>query len=130
MKTEAELRRALVDAMLALATRGLNRGTSGNVSVRFGQGILVTPSGIEAQNLNADDMVYVHGDGQWDQSARRPSSEWRMHYPLSSAIRHDFGLCRQADPGRTLHGRGQRWGKHTNRAICPVWNGCSGGIRS
>lgn len=80
--TEDEARQQLVDAMRALDARGLNRGTSGNLSVRFGTGMFVTPSGITPDRLTPDLMVFVDADGSVAPDAARPSSEWRMHMGL------------------------------------------------
>ncbi len=79
---QADLRRRAVEVMQAMDARGLNRGTSGNVSVRFGEGLLVTPSGIPAMRLTPDQMVLVGADGRAAEGALRPSSEWRMHQRL------------------------------------------------
>lgn len=80
--TENEARQQLVDAMRALDARGLNRGTSGNISVRFASGMFVTPSGVTPDCLTADLMVFVDGDGRAPEGLARPSSEWRMHMGL------------------------------------------------
>jgi L-fuculose-phosphate aldolase len=75
---EKELRRELVRTANKLDEQGLNRGTSGNLSARFGKGMLITPSGMGAEGLTEDDIVFVHMDG----SARgrwQPSSEWLFH---------------------------------------------------
>ena len=40
---EIEARAGVVDAARALDAQGLNRGTSGNVSLRFRDGLLITP---------------------------------------------------------------------------------------
>lgn len=77
--TEDEARQQLVDAMRALDARGLNRGTSGNISVRYASGMFVTPSGITPDRLTLDQMVFVDGDGQVSAGSASPSSEWRMH---------------------------------------------------
>jgi L-fuculose-phosphate aldolase len=76
------LRRQAVAAMRRLDTLGLNRGSTGNLSqrcARQGQGgMLITPTGMGADELRAQDMVWVgvdgsvHGDWQ-------PSSEWHFH---------------------------------------------------
>ena len=79
---EADLRRRAVDIMQAMDARGLNRGTSGNVSVRFGKGLLVTPSGIPAMRLLPEQMVVVAADGSTPEGSLKPSSEWRMHQRL------------------------------------------------
>ncbi|NIJ39702.1 L-fuculose-phosphate aldolase [Sphingopyxis panaciterrae] len=80
--TEDEARQQLVDAMRALDARGLNRGTSGNLSLRFGAGMFVTPSGVTPDRLTPEAMVFVGGDGSVAAGAARPSSEWRMHMGL------------------------------------------------
>lgn len=80
--TEDEARQQLVDAMRTLDARGLNRGTSGNLSVRFGSGMFVTPSGITPDRLKPGLMVFVDGDGSVAEGAARPSSEWQMHLGL------------------------------------------------
>jgi L-fuculose-phosphate aldolase len=80
--TEAETRLQLVDAMRTLDARGLNRGTSGNLSMRFGSGMFVTPSGITPDRLAPEQMVFIDGDGSAAPGAARPSSEWQMHLGL------------------------------------------------
>ena len=80
--TEAEARIALVEAMRTLDARGLNRGTSGNVCVRFGEGMLITPSGVTPDKLAPDLMVFVGSEGTVREGSARPSSEWQMHMGL------------------------------------------------
>ena len=77
--SEQDLREQVVDVMLKMGERGLNRGTSGNCSVRFGEGLLVTPSGIVPEALTPESIVYVDKDGQTAPGAFAPSSEWQMH---------------------------------------------------
>ena len=75
---ENELRSELVRIANKLDAQGLNRGTSGNLSARFGEGMLITPSGMGAEGLTEDDIVFVSMDGtargRW-----QPSSEWLFH---------------------------------------------------
>lgn len=92
--TEDEARQQLVDAMRTLDARGLNRGTSGNLSVRFGSGMFVTPSGVTPDRLKPELMVFVDGDGSVAEGAARPSSEWRMHMGLYQ---------RRADANAVVH---------------------------
>jgi L-fuculose-phosphate aldolase len=84
MTSERELRQQMVDTMQAMERSGLNRGTSGNVSARLGDAMLVTPSGVTPDLLTPDSIVLVHGDGDGSTSgdALRPSSEWQMHHGL------------------------------------------------
>jgi L-fuculose-phosphate aldolase len=75
MKT---LREQLLDVTRRLTEAGLNRGTAGNVSVRDGNGFLVTPSGIPTDAMTVRDLVWMDFDGRIE-GERTPSSEWRFH---------------------------------------------------
>ena len=61
-----------------LSELGLNRGTSGNASVRDGDGFLVTPSGMMVDAMTPHDMVQMEFDGK-HHGSREPSSECRFH---------------------------------------------------
>lgn len=78
--TDAEyaLRKEMVSACLAMERRGINQGTSGNVSVRWADGLLVTPSGLAYETLAPEEIVYLEWDGT-PHGAHNPSSEWRFH---------------------------------------------------
>ena len=72
------LRKEIIDNGLKLNTTGLNQGTSGNLSVRSGDGFLITPSGIPYEQLQPQDIVYMSMDGSFKHDLA-PSSEWRFH---------------------------------------------------
>lgn len=78
MEGEAALRQAIVEACREMNRRGLNQGTSGNVSVRHGKGLLITPSGLPYETMTPEQIVTMDADGGHD-GPWRPSSEWRMH---------------------------------------------------
>jgi len=80
-KSEAELRAELVGVMLEMDRQGLNHGTAGNASVRLGDGMLVTPSGVPPSKLTDDLIVRMSLDGSY-QGDIKPSSEWQMHAGL------------------------------------------------
>src|SRR5262245_17347860 len=75
---ERNIRRAIVEVYAALAQLGMNSGSAGNVSVRFGPGMLITPSGCSAESLRARNIVLTRLEGS-SASGVKPSSEWRMH---------------------------------------------------
>ena len=79
--SEADARAAIVAAMRRLDATGLNRGASGNVSVRHGAAMLITPSAVPPADL-APEMVakmdLAAEDGAFE-GPRRPSTEWRFH---------------------------------------------------
>ncbi|MFB6260486.1 MAG: class II aldolase/adducin family protein [Thiohalorhabdaceae bacterium] len=72
-------RRAVVAALVELAERGLNIGTSGNVGLRVAGGLLVSPSGVPAEHLCAGDVVELRADGAVREGRLTPTSEWRFH---------------------------------------------------
>ena len=82
---EQDLRVALVAAAHRLDRLGLNRGSTGNLSHRCSQdgqagqdGMLITPTGMGAEDLRPQDLVWVGWSGEvrgdW-----QPSSEWHFH---------------------------------------------------
>ncbi|MEL6219264.1 MAG: class II aldolase/adducin family protein [Pseudomonadota bacterium] len=72
------VRREIVEAARALVDKGLVTGTSGNISVRAGDAMLITPSGIAPDRLMPEDMVKVSlADGP--ETGDNPSSEWHFH---------------------------------------------------
>jgi len=74
--------------MIATARRmnatGLNQGTSGNLSLRVDGGFLVTPTGMDYEALEPEDIVFMRMDGSHE-GRRRPSSEWRFHRDILAA---------------------------------------------
>ena len=76
--TETELREELAAQYRRLGGLGLNELSSGNLSVRFGDRMLISANGASAESIAADTVVDCSFDGDW-QGEDRPSSEWRMH---------------------------------------------------
>jgi L-fuculose-phosphate aldolase len=64
-----------------LAELGLNKGTSGNCSVRVEGGFLVTPSGMGVEEMTPRDMVFMDFNGVAEKG-KKPSSEWRFHHDI------------------------------------------------
>ncbi|HSP78797.1 MAG TPA: class II aldolase/adducin family protein, partial [Myxococcaceae bacterium] len=79
---------ALREAMIATARRmnaaGLNQGTSGNLSQRVEDGFLITPTGMEYERMEPEDIVLMRFDGNHE-GRRLPSSEWRFHRDILAA---------------------------------------------
>ncbi len=82
--TEQQLRTALLEISRRLVELGLNRGSSGNTSVRFGNGMLITPSALPVSEMTADSMVRMDLEGNVLQGGK-PSSEWRFHRDILAA---------------------------------------------
>jgi L-fuculose-phosphate aldolase len=107
-----ELRAAIVEACRWLVAAGLVQGTSGNVSVRWKDRMLITPSGVPYDAMAPEDVVAVplEGDGSTFEArgGNVPSSEWRFHFdilrarPEVGAVVHThspyataFAICRK-----------------------------------
>lgn len=91
----SDLRRAVVENCRRMNTLGINQGTSGNISVRAPDGLLVTPSGMPYDGMAPDDIVFMRLDGQVPAGQRAPSSEWRFHRDI---------LAARPDVGAVVHG--------------------------
>ena len=83
-----DLRQQLIAAARGMEPARLNRGTSGNLSVRTVEngaaGFLITPSGMPYAALSPEDIVFMHHDGR-PAGLREPSSEWRIHRDIYAA---------------------------------------------
>lgn len=77
-----------------LAAAGTSLSTGGNLSVRVGDRVLVTPSGARLDAVQPDQLIVVDMDGAVIEETRyRPTSELRFHLDLyrstsASAIAH------------------------------------------
>jgi len=80
---DAGLREQAVAALRRLDALGMNRGSTGNLSLRSGDGMLITPTGMGAE-LRPQDLVWLGRDGtlrgDW-----QPSSEWHFHRAVYAA---------------------------------------------
>ena len=82
--SEQEHRQQLLDTSRRMVELGLNRGTAGNASVRFGDGMLITPSALPVSEMTPESMVLMGLDGNVLQGGK-PSSEWRFHRDILNA---------------------------------------------
>jgi L-fuculose-phosphate aldolase len=110
-ETELSLRAQIVHAALDMERLGINQGTSGNVSVRCRDGLLITPSGVPASALTAQMIVWLPFDVQPDApvfNERGPSSEWRMHRDILRAREDVHAVVHthsNAATAMAIHGR-------------------------
>lgn len=75
---EKTLREQLVAQYQRVSALGLNEMSSGNLSVRFGDKMLISPNGATGDNITVDNVIETSFDGKFE-GKRLPSSEWRMH---------------------------------------------------
>lgn len=108
--SEREARDEVVAAMRELSASGLNRGTSGNLSLRFGDAMLVTPSAVPPAELTADlvaKMDLAAEDGAFD-GPRPPSTEWRFHRDVLRARPEANAVVHTHSPYATVLAIGRR----------------------
>jgi len=109
---EAGARQAMIDACLKMNHTGINQGTAGNLSVRWKNGLLITPSGVPYDEMTVDDIVFMDMDGNY-QHRLAASSEWRFHRDILQA-RGEVNAVVHAHP---IHCHG----------LCHLWYGDTGG---
>jgi L-fuculose-phosphate aldolase len=92
MKYEA-IRREMIATCIFMNERGINQGTSGNISVRVDGGFLITPSGVAYAEMQSEDIVFMKIDASHT-GPRKPSTEWRFHRDI---------MEKKPEVGATIH---------------------------
>src|SRR5215467_10447892 len=76
-RNETRKRQAIIDACRRMNALGINQGTSGNISLRHDEGMLITPTSVPYDLMTPDQIVFMGMDGSFAPE-QRPSSEWRF----------------------------------------------------
>ena len=76
------LRSEVIKYAKMLNSRKLSALRSGNISARYKDGFLITPSGTKYSSLKNKDIVFVTLKGKFDKKKGIPSSEWRFHQDI------------------------------------------------
>ncbi len=84
MQFETE-RQQIVDTCQIMQRQGLVVGTAGNVSVRMGDLVAISPSGVEYEDMRAEDVVITDLEGNTVDGALKPSSELPLHLSVYAA---------------------------------------------
>jgi L-fuculose-phosphate aldolase len=90
MKSTTELKREIVQVCRMLHRKNYLAATDGNVSVRLGDRVLTTPSGVHKGMMEADQVLTVDLEGRVLMGEGRPTSEIRMHL-LTYELRPEVG---------------------------------------
>ncbi len=81
---ETTLRAEIVQAARSMNALGINQGTSGNISARLGDAMLITPSATPYDQMRPEDVAAMPLDGEggaWS-GPLKPSTEWRFHLDI------------------------------------------------
>jgi len=89
---ELEIRRSIISQCLFMNASGLNQGNAGNISVRFGERMLITPTSIPYEEMTPDMIASMPIEGEYGawEGPKKPSSEWRFHLDIMK-MRSDVG---------------------------------------
>lgn len=93
------LAQEVIETCREMNARGINQGTSGNVSVRTPAGMMITPSGVPYDRMTPEMLVHLPLQGPAPARADGlvPSTEWRFHQALMAA-RPDVSSVVHAHP--------------------------------
>jgi L-fuculose-phosphate aldolase len=103
------LRAEVIKYAKMLNSKKLSALRSGNISARYKDGFLITPSGAKYSSLKSKDIVFVSLKGVFNKKKGLPSSEWRFHQDIyknkieAKAIVHAHSNCATAI---STHGKG------------------------
>jgi L-fuculose-phosphate aldolase len=93
------LKKAVVDTGLTIIRQGLTVGTWGNISLRDSETglIYITPSGMDYDDIQADDVVVINDELEVVDGFRTPSCERGMHVAVYKA-RQDVNAVLHTHP--------------------------------
>ena len=76
------LRSEIIKYSKMLNSKKLSALRSGNISLRYKNGFLITPSGKKYSSLKNKDIVFVSLEGRYNKEKGIPSSEWQFHQDI------------------------------------------------
>ena len=103
-----KLREQVATTALSLLTTDLVVNTSGNVSIRVGDEVIITPSGTDYNCLTAQDICVITMNGDWVDGDLLSSSETPLH------------LARFARPPKVVQLPARRRTANCGRSISPT----------
>jgi L-fuculose-phosphate aldolase len=91
-RDERALRADIVAKARWMNAAGLNQGTSGNISARYKDVLLITPSATPYDAMTTESIAAMPLDGEYGAwtGPLKPSTEWRFHFDITKA-RPDVG---------------------------------------
>jgi L-fuculose-phosphate aldolase len=91
-REERQLREAIIAKCRWMNASGLNQGTSGNISARYKDRMLITPSATPYESMKPEMIASMPLEGEYGSwtGPLQPSTEWRFHLDIMRA-RPDVG---------------------------------------
>ncbi len=97
MQSEQTLKQEIVMICRMMHQKNLIAGLDGNVSVKCGDHLLTTPSGVNKGFLRMDQIITVDWEGRVVQGEGQPTSEMAMHLAVYR-LRAEIGAVIHAHP--------------------------------
>jgi len=82
MLSEREARLQIIEVGQLLEKNGLVVATDGNISIRLGNRVLITPKGSQIGKLKTEELVVINMDGDRLEGPKYPSSELLLHLEI------------------------------------------------
>ena len=79
---EEKLKEKIREFGIKLIKENLTHGTSGNISCRINEKILITPSSIPYEKIELEDIIVVNFDGEVIEGRKNPSIETPLHLAI------------------------------------------------
>jgi L-fuculose-phosphate aldolase len=91
-RDERALRASIVAKARWMNAAGLNQGTSGNISARYKDVLLITPSATPYEAMTPETIAAMPLEGEYGSwsGPLKPSTEWRFHFDITRS-RPDVG---------------------------------------
>ena len=106
-ETELNIREEIIRTGIRMNELDINQGTSGNISVRWKEGILLTPTGIPYEELQPEDICHQSWNGKVE-GKLEISSEWRFHLAIQKN-RKDVNAVVHTPPIMQPHWPSRKW---------------------
>ncbi len=104
-------KKQLIEYGLKMKNDCLVKANWGNLSIRVPRGFIITPSGMNYEDITAEDIVTIGLEGEILEGSRKPSSEYLLHLEIYknfkniNAVMHThstyasaFAVCREDIP--------------------------------
>ena len=85
MIREESIRKEIIKSCLKMEDLKLNQGKTGNISNRFKDGMIITPSAKDYKKIKLNDLVYISKDRKFFGNYK-PSIEWKFHLEIYNNI--------------------------------------------
>jgi L-fuculose-phosphate aldolase len=77
-----DVKQRVIELCQKISKEGLVKGTWGNISIREGKKVYITPSGYPYDKMKEEDIIVIDLNGEIIEGFREPSSELKVHIAI------------------------------------------------